>query len=106
MMRTKILTITLGVCFAVATAQPSLAQRFPGLQHSETELENMRTQLLALTDTVGKFAPLFPPGYVDVDKLATASDKIKQMPYPQLDRLRQNIDPSTVSTRLQGAQKA
>jgi hypothetical protein len=106
MMRTKILTITVGVCFAITMAQSSLAQKSPEIQYSNTELESMRTQLLVLTDTLTQLAKLAPPGYVDQDKLASASAQIKQMQYPQLNMLRQGMDPSTMSTQLQGAQKA
>jgi hypothetical protein len=91
-------------------AQSSLAQSRAGeqseVQYSTTDMEQMRTQLLALTDTLAKFAPLFPPGHVDLDKLAIANAQIKQMEYPQLNHIRQGTDPSTISTKLQGAQQA
>lgn len=105
-MRTKMLTLMAGVCFAVAMAQSSLAQRYPEIQYPDTELENMRTQLLTLTDTLTHLAALAPPGSVDLDKLAGTSAQIKQMPYPQLNRLRQGMDPSAMSAQLQGVQKA
>jgi hypothetical protein len=128
-MRTKILTITVGLCLSLVVAQPTLAQstsratrssgrngpfralapnsgeQSPTGQYSAADLELFRTQLLDLTDTIQQFGAIAPPDIVDLDSLASAKAQIQAMTYQQLNTLRQGISPSKVSSRLQRARQ-
>jgi hypothetical protein len=128
-MKTKILTVTVGLCFSLAVAQPSRAQgvsrisrssrssgsaralapapgeQSPTGQYSSVELEQTRAQLLDLADTVQQFAALAPPDLVDLDSLNTARAQIQQMPYQQLNTLRQGMSPSKIGSRLTRARQ-
>jgi len=129
LMKTKILTVTVGLCFSFAVAQPARAQsvgrnsrsygktttlkslapeaseRSPTGQYSSVELEQTRTQLLDLTDTLQQFAAFAPPDYVDLDSLKSARGQIQQMSLRQLNGIRQGISPSKMSSQLTRARQ-
>ena len=101
-MVTKILTVTVGLCFVFAPAESLLAQTVSGRnaitrgksaigglaptpgersatgQYSTVALEQFRTQLVDLADTVQQFAALAPSELVDLESLATAKAQIQQ----------------------------
>lgn len=101
-MRTMILTVTVGLCFSVALVQPSRAQV---ISYSSADVEELRTQLLGLADTVQQFAALAPSDLVDLDSLENAKAQIQEMPYAQLNTLRQGISPSKIGSRLARARQ-
>ncbi len=132
-MRNKFLTtITVAVCLAAGVAQPLRAQetrriprpapasrsgaRFalapdpaqqpPGGQHPLQTLEDLRTELLSLVDSVQEFASLAPADLFDTDSLQQARVQIQQMPAQSLNTLRQVIDPAKLHDRLLRARAA
>ncbi len=132
-MRNKFLTtITVAVCLAAGAAQPLRAQeprRFPrpapaprsgarfalapdpaqqppGGQHPLQSLEDLRSELLSLADSVQEFAGLAPADLVDTDSLQQARVQIQQMPAQSLNTLRQAIDPAKLHNRLLRARAA
>ena len=128
-MRSKILTAIVAVCFAAGVIEPlraqgakrisrtavrsggmaglapTAAERDPSGQYAPQDLEELRTQLLNLADTVEQFAPLAPPDVVDLDSLREAKAQIQQMSVQQLNTLRQGISPSKITSRIQRAQQ-
>lgn len=130
-MRNKFLTtITVAVCLAAGVAQPLRAQeprRFPrpaprsgarfalapdpaqqppGGQHPLQSLEDLRSELLSLADSVQEFAGLAPADLFDTDSLQQARVQIQQMPAQSLNTLRQVIDPAKLHDRLLRARAA
>jgi hypothetical protein len=128
-MRSKILIAVVAVCFAAGVTEPlraqgakrisrtasrsagmaglapTAAERDPSGQYAPQDLEELRTQLLNLADTVEQFAPLAPPDLVDLDSLREAKAQIQQMSAQQLNTLRQGISPSKITSRIQRAQQ-
>ena len=80
----------------------SLAEANPSNQFSTPDLEDLRTQLLSLEDTMEQFATLAPPGLLDNDSLQQAKTQIQQMPYQSLNALRRGLNPSGIKSRLTG----
>ncbi len=132
-MRNKFLTtITVAVCLAAGVAQPLRAQetrriprpapasrsgaRFalapdpaqqpPGGQHPLQSLEDLRSELLSLADSVQEFAGLAPAELFDADSLQQARVQIQQMPAQSLNTLRKAIDPAKLHDRLLRARAA
>ncbi len=132
-MRNKFLTtITVAVCLAAGAAQPLRAQeprRFPrpapaprsgarfalapdpaqqppGGQHPLQSLEDLRSELLSLADSVQEFAGLAPAELFDADSLQQARVQIQQMPAQSLNTLRKAIDPGKLHDRLLRARAA
>jgi hypothetical protein len=129
-MRNKILTITIAVCFAAGAAQslraqgsnrisratagrgtgaglrPSAAELSPSGQYAPQDLENLRAELLNITDVVRDFAVGAPPDAVDLDGLQEARGQIQQMSYRDLNVLRRGVSPSRVHARLVRARQA
>ena len=130
-MRNKFLTtITVAVCLAAGAAQPLRAQetrriprpaprsgaRFalapdpaqqpPGGQHPLQSLEDLRSELLSLADSVQQFAGLAPAELFDADSLQQARVQIQQMPAQSLNTLRKAIDPAKLHDRLLRARAA
>jgi len=128
-MRNKFLTtITVAVCLAAGVAQPLRAQddtrRIPrsaprsgarfalapdpteqlaGGQYPPQTLEDLRSELLNLADSVQEFAAFAPAQLVDTDSLQRARAQIQQMPAQYLNTLRKVIDPAKLHVRLQRA---
>ena len=132
-MRNKFLTtITVAVCLAAGAVQPLRAQepgRFPrpapaprsgarfalapdpaqqppGGQHPLQSLEDLRSELLSLADSVQQFAALAPAELFDADSLQQARVQIQQMPAESLNTLRKVIDPAKLHDRLLRARAA
>src|SRR6266568_826552 len=132
-MRNKFLTtITVAVCLAAGVAQPLRAQepgRFPRPapaprsgarfalapdpaqqvpvgQHPLQSLEDLRSELLSLADSVQEFAGLAPAELFDADSLQQARVQIQQMPAQSLNTLRKAIDPAKLHDRLLRARAA
>ncbi len=129
-MRSKILTIAVALCFAggvlqplsaqvstkaprsasrrqaVAGLAPTAAEQVPSGQYPTQALEELRAELLNLSDSVQEFADLAPPDLVDSDSLQEARVQIQQMPPQYLNALRQGISPSKLHNRLQLARTA
>ena len=127
-MKDKILTtITVAVCLAAGVAQPLRAQdpsrierserrraamfglapdpaeRPVGGQYSPQTLEDLRAELLNLTDAVQEFSVLVPVNPVDLDSLQQTRLQIQQMPPQWFNALRAVIDPARLHARLQRA---
>ena len=129
-MRSKILSITTVVCLLAATQDlnaqsaaritrttpktASASGSAAGLapegsevnasgQYSPQDLEDLRTQLMNLTDAVQQMGTLAPSGAVDMSGLQQARTQIQQMPYEQLNTLRKGLSPSKLKTRLDPA---
>ena len=119
-MKSRLLTISAAVCLA-ACAAPSLhaqnvmpnpravigfAPKDPDQdstgQFSTQSLEDLRTQLIGLTDTVHEFGAL-APDLIDLNSLDQAKAYFQQMSYAQLNILRRGVNPSKVASRLQHA---
>jgi hypothetical protein len=66
-------------------------------------LEDLRTQLLNLTDAVQQMGALAPSGVADMSGLQQARSQIQQMPYKQLNTLRQGLSSSKLKARLDPA---
>src|SRR5258708_21969283 len=103
-MRSKICTIIVAVCFAGGVQQPTRAQlsskisrtaarrgssalglapnpedRIPSGQYPQQTLEDLRTELINLADSVLEFSALAPKELVDAEGLRTARAQIQQM---------------------------
>jgi hypothetical protein len=110
----KILTIAATVCLAIGAAQSLRAQGFPPrtvqtqpLQYSLESMEDLRTQLLSIADSVKQLAAIAPTNAAELEKLAEARTQIQEMSYQQLNVLRRGITPSSaMGTRLQRAQQS
>lgn len=89
----------------VASLAPTAAETNPSGQYSASDLEDLRTQLLNLTDAVGQLAVL-APDLVDQDSLQQAKTQFQQMPQQYLNTLRQGISPTKLNTRLAGARQS
>src|SRR5215471_5891520 len=84
---------------AMSGLAPTDAERSPSGQYSSADLENLRAQLVKLSNTVEQFAALAPPDLVDLDSLHQAQSQIQQMPYQTLNTLRQGLSPSKINAR-------
>ena len=89
-MRSKILTSIMALCFAVGVAQLLRAQN----------PEDVRTELLNLTDSVQEIATVGPADVIDADSLGNARAQIQQMSAQDLLILGKTIDPSKLHGRL------
>lgn len=105
-MKAKILAIP--VCLVAFVTHPVFAQTsqsalsLAAQQYPQQELDELRAQLLNLTDAVEKFAKFTP--WIDVDSLHEAKAKIQTMPSSQLNALRQVVNPSQIMSRLERVQ--
>lgn len=74
------------------------------VQYSASELEQVRTQMLQLVDSIQTLARFAPPHVVNQAALMKAKGQIQQMSYAQLNTLRQEVDPSQIASKLQQVQ--
>ncbi|HEY2013120.1 MAG TPA: hypothetical protein VGH38_06430 [Bryobacteraceae bacterium] len=91
---------------AAAGLAPTTAERAPSGQYSAHDLEDLRSQLVSLADTIQDFGAMAPPQLVDLDGLAQARSQIQQMPYKDLNSLRQGLSPSKINTRISMARQS
>src|SRR5260370_29092798 len=129
-MKSKILIITVAVCFAAGAAQsmraqdskrisratarggvaaglaPSAAESARSGQYPPQDLENLRAEILNIADAVRDFAAVAPPDAIDLDGLQEAKAQIQRMSYRDLNVLRKVISPAKVHARLVRAREA
>jgi len=83
---------------------PDPAETLAGGQHSPQTVEDLRTELLSLADTIQKFAVFAPHNRFNSESLQLVRAQIQQMPAQSLNALRAGIDPARLHARLQHAQ--
>jgi hypothetical protein len=128
-MKTKSLAIVAAACLAIGLTQPLRAQsskisrpaaarapavalapnpaeQVPSGQYPQQTLEDLRSEVLNLADSVQEFAMLAPPGLVDTTNLQQAKGLILQMSSHDLNALRKGIDPSKLHAQLLQARAA
>lgn len=91
---------------SMAGLAPNGAEQITSGQYPPQALEDLRTELLNLVDSVQDFGAIAPAELVDTDSLREARGQIQQMSFPQLNALRQGISPSKLHGRLTAARTA
>jgi hypothetical protein len=90
---------------SAAGLAPEGAEVNPSGQYNPQDLEDLRSQMMNLTDAVEQMGVLAPSGVVDMSGLQQVRTQIQQMSYEHLNTLRKGISPSKMKARLNPARQ-
>jgi hypothetical protein len=91
---------------ALSAFAPPPGDRPASGQYSAQELEDLRTQLLELADTIQDMSAIAHKDSIDLSGLAEARAQIQAAPYQNLNRLRLGISPTRIGSRIRAARES